>query len=201
MVHTRTYNLFNNMAYRVILRGICMEKCFTVKEVAALMGYKNEETIKRKIKDGMFPKAFQNSRKEGWKIPASDVAALTGSSLIKVQDKKKALSSDYNKSELVKLAYQVTTLTSPPEEVHKVLTSLPLERVLEICLIIRQQSRPIDEPYKFVKAAKTKNWMPDPIIDEEKKRLVDLTQRDYESLALKEKRTGTIPLYNWLEQE
>ncbi|OUA63049.1 hypothetical protein [Bacillus thuringiensis] len=178
-----------------------MEKCFTVKEVAALMGYKNEETIKRKIKDGMFPKAFQNSRKEGWKIPASDVAALTGSSLIKVQDKKKAISSDYNKSELVKLAYQVTTLTSPPEEVHKVLTSLPLERVLEICLIIRQQSRPIDEPYKFVKAAKTKNWMPDPIIDEEKKRLVDLTQRDYESLALKEQRTRTIPLYNWLEQE
>ena len=59
----------------------------------------------------MFPKAFQNSRKEGWKIPVSDVA-LTGSSLIKVQDKKKALSSDYNKSELVKLAYQVTTLTS-----------------------------------------------------------------------------------------
>ena len=101
------------------------------------MGYKNEETIKRKIKDGMFPKAFQNSRKEGWKIPVSDVKALTGSSLIKVQDKKKALSSDYNKSELVKLAYQVTTLT--PEEVHKVLTSLPLERVLEICLIIRQR--------------------------------------------------------------
>ena len=96
-----------------------MEKCFTVKEVAALMGYKNEETIKRKIKDGMFPKAFQNSRKEGWKIPVSDVAALTGSSLIKVQDKKKALSSDYNKSELVKLAYQVTTLTSPQKKYIK----------------------------------------------------------------------------------
>jgi len=178
-----------------------MEKCFTVKEVAALMGYKNEETIKRKIKDGMFPKAFQNSRKEGWKIPASDVATLTGSSLAKVKGKKKSLSPDYNKSELVKLAYQVTTLTSPPEEVHKILISLPLERVLEICLIIRQQSRPIDEPYKFVKAAKTKNWMPDPIADGEKKRLVDLTQRDYESLVLKEQQTETIPLYNWLEQE
>ncbi len=95
----------------------------------------------------------------------------------------------------------MTTLTSPPEEVHKVLTSLPLERVLEICLIIRQQSRPIDEPYKFVKAAKTKNWMPDPITNGEKKRLVNLTQRDYESSGLKEQRTGTIPLYNWLEQE
>ncbi|MCE0553649.1 hypothetical protein LQK80_08830 [Bacillus thuringiensis] len=44
-----------------------------------------------------------------------------------------------------------------------------MERVLEICLIIRQQSRPIDEPYKFVKAAKTKNWMPDPIADGEKR--------------------------------
>ncbi|PGF22578.1 hypothetical protein CON27_08255 [Bacillus thuringiensis] len=178
-----------------------MEKCFTVKEVAALMGYKNEETIKRKIKIGMFPKAFQNSRKEGWKIPASDVAALTGSSLTKIEDKKKFPSLDYNKSELVKLAYQVTTLTSPSEEVHKVLISLPLERVLEICLIIRQQSRPIDEPYKFVKAAKTKNWMPDPITNGEKKRMVDLTQREYELLELKEQQTGTTPFYNWLEQE
>lgn len=99
-----------------------MEKCFTVKEVAALMGYKNEETIKRKIKDGMFPKAFQNSRKEGWKIPASDVATLTGSSLAKVQGKKKSLSPDYNKSELVKLAYQVTTLTSPQKKYIKFLS-------------------------------------------------------------------------------
>ncbi|MCC2359090.1 hypothetical protein [Bacillus paranthracis] len=178
-----------------------MEKCFSVKEVAVLMGYKNEETIKRKIKDGMFPKAFQNSRKEGWKIPASDVAALTGSSLTKIQGEKKPPPSDYNKSELVKLAYQVATLTSPPEEVHKVLTSLPLERVLEICLIIRQQSRPIEEPHKFVKAARTKNWMPDPITNEGKKRVVDLTQREYESLELKEQRKGTIPFYNWLEQE
>ncbi|RAS80723.1 hypothetical protein [Priestia endophytica] len=178
-----------------------MEKYFSVKEVTALLGYKNEETIKRKIKDGMFPGAIQNSRKEGWKIPSSDVATFSGSSLKKVQDKKKAPSQDYKKSELVKLVYQVATLTSPPEEVHKVLTSLPLERVLEICLIIRQQSRPIDDPYKFVKAAKTKNWMPDPITNEEKKRLVDFTQHDYESSTLKEQRTGTIPLYNWLEQK
>jgi hypothetical protein len=68
-----------------------MKKYFTVKEVAALMGYKNEETIKRKIKDGIFPNAFQNSRKEGWRIPASDVAPLTSSSLTKVQDRKKSL--------------------------------------------------------------------------------------------------------------
>ena len=77
------------MAYRVILRGFVWKSVSQLKEVATLMGYKNEETIKRKIKDGMFPKAFQNSRKEGWKIPVSDVAALTGSSLIKVQDKRK----------------------------------------------------------------------------------------------------------------
>jgi predicted DNA-binding transcriptional regulator AlpA len=102
-----------------------MEKYFTVKEVAALMGYKNEETIKRKIKDGIFPNAFQNSRKEGWRIPASDVAPLTSSSLTKVQDRKKSLSPDYNNSELVKLAYQVATLTPPPDEVHKVLSSMP----------------------------------------------------------------------------
>ncbi|MCT4573078.1 hypothetical protein N3930_38500, partial [Bacillus thuringiensis] len=119
-----------------------MEKWFSVKEVAALLGYKNEETIKRKLKDGLFPNAFQNSRKEGWKIPASDVATLAGSSLKKIQSKKSS-STDYNKFELVKLAYQIATLTSPPEGVHKALTSLPLEQALKICLILRQQSRPI----------------------------------------------------------
>lgn len=64
-----------------------MENWFSVKEVAALLGYKNEETIKRKLKDGLFPNAFQNSRKEGWKIPASDVATLAGSSLKKSKAK------------------------------------------------------------------------------------------------------------------
>lgn len=178
-----------------------MEKYFSVKEVTALLGYKNEETIKRKIKDGMFPGAIQNSRKEGWRIPASDVAALTSSSQKAAQSNSTSTPTDYNKSEIIKLAYQVATLTSLSEEVHKVLSSLPLERALEICLIIRQQSRPIDDPYKFVKAAKTKNWMPDPITNGEKKKLVDFTQRDYESLGSKGQRTGTIPLYNWLEQE
>ena len=72
------------MIYSIIFKEDYMEKYFSVKEVAALLGYKNEETIKRKIKDGMFPGAIQNSRKEGWRIPASDVAALTDSSLTKV---------------------------------------------------------------------------------------------------------------------
>ncbi|AJA23068.1 TPA: helix-turn-helix transcriptional regulator [Bacillus thuringiensis] len=175
-----------------------MEKWFSVKEVAALLGYKNEETIKRKLKDGLFPNAFQNSRKEGWKIPASDVATLAGSSLKKIQSKKSS-STDYNKFELVKLAYQIATLTSPPEGVHKALTSLPLEQALKICLILRQQSRPIDAPFKFVKAAITKKWTPDPITDEKKKSLVDFTQRDFEGGGLKEQSMGKIPLYNWLE--
>ena len=65
-----------------------MEKYFSVKEVAAILGYKNEETIKRKIKAGKFPNAFQNSRKEGWRIPASDVAAIT--SLLQKRSKTKS---------------------------------------------------------------------------------------------------------------
>ncbi len=177
-----------------------MEKCFSVKEVAALLGYKNEETIKRKIKDGMFPNAFQKSRKEGWRIPASDVAAITGSSPKTVQGKS-TTPSDFNKPELVKLAYQVATLSSPPKEVHDVLTSLPLERTLEICLIIRQQNKTIEEPYKFVKAAISKKWMPDPITNVVKKKLIELTQQEYEKIGLNEQHTKKVPFYNWLEQE
>jgi len=178
-----------------------MEKHFTVKEVAALLGYKNEETIKRKIKDGMFPGALLNSRKEGWKIPASAVTALTGSSQKTVQSKSTSTSTDYNKSELIKLAFQIANLTSPSEEVHKFLTSLPLERALEICLIIRQQSRPIDDYYKFVKAAQSKKWKPDPITIEKKKRVVDLTQKECKEMGLEEQQTGIALLYNPWEQK
>jgi len=177
-----------------------MEKYFSVKEVAALLGYKNEETIKRKIKDGMFPNAFQNSRKEGWRIPASDVSAITGSSPKNVQGKSASL-SDFNKLELVKIAYQVATLSSPSKEVHDALTSLPLERALEICLIIRQQNKTIEDPYKFVKAAISKKWMPDPITNVVKKRLIELTQQEYEKLGLNEQQTEKVPFYNWLEQK
>ena len=173
-----------------------MEKNFSVKEVATILGYKNEETIKRKIRAGKFPNAFQNSRKEGWRIPASDVAAITKSSSKKVQTKSELPSTDCNKTELVKLAYQVATLSSPSKEVQEVLASLSLERALEICLIIRQQTKPIDEPYKFIKAAVTKKWVPDPITNEKKKRLVELTQREVD---LNKQQTKKLPFYNWLE--
>lgn len=178
-----------------------MENYFSVKEVAALLGYKNEETIKRKIKDGMFPGAIQNSRKEGWRIPASDVAALTGSPQKAVQSNSASTSTDYNKSEAIKWAFQIANLDSPPEEVHEALISLPLERALEICLIMRQQSRPINDYFKFVKAAQSKKWKPDPITIGKKKLLVDLTQKDYEEMGLGEQQTRKIPLYNWLEQD
>ena len=103
-----------------------------------------------------FQMHFQNSRKEGWRIPASDVAAITKSSSKKVQTKSESPSTDHNKTELVKLAYQVATLSSPSKEVQEVLASLSLERALEICLIIRQQTKPIEDPYKFIKAADIK---------------------------------------------
>lgn len=178
-----------------------MEKCFSVKEVTVLLGYKNEETVKRKIKAGMFPNAFQNSRKEGWKIPASDITAVTGSSPKHTHNKVASTSTDCNKSELVKLAYQVATLTSPPEEVHEVLTSLPLDRALEICLIMRQQTSHIVDPYKFVKAAITKKWTPDPITHEAKQSLIHFTQRDYDEARLREQQVEKVPFYNWLEQK
>ena len=82
-----------------------------------------------------------------------------------------------------------------------VLTSLPFERALEICLIIRQQSKPLDDPYKFIKAAITKNCIPDPISNTKKKSFIDLTQRDLEESGLNQQQTRKLPFYNWLEEE
>ncbi|WP_228416504.1 hypothetical protein [Bacillus thuringiensis] len=145
-----------------------MEKWFSVKEVAALLGYKNEETIK-KTKRWAFSKCIPKQpqrRLEDTSKRCSNSSWLFSKK--KKNPKQKSSSTDYNKFELVKLAYQIATLTSP-EGVHKALTSLPLEQALKICLILRQQSRPIDAPFKFVKAAITKKWTPDPITDEKKK--------------------------------
>lgn len=187
-----------------------MEKHFSAKEVAALLGYKNEETIKRYLRNEetrrkMFPNAFIGSRKEGWKIPASDLALLTGSTLKEAQIEKKTVSADYDELDLVKLAYQLATLSSPTEEVLKALTYVGIQRALEICLIIRQQSKPLEKPHNFVKAAISKGWKPDPIASDNfsvlKKSLVDFTQRDYEKVELQEQQKSRIPLYNWLEQE
>src|SRR5690606_1912702 len=97
-------------------------KEYTVKEVAKLVG-KHEETIKRGIRAGKLPNTFRNSDKEGWRIIESDLLHLnhfipTNNSEKQQFDKE----NDSNETELVKLAYQAVTLTSPTDEILSILS-------------------------------------------------------------------------------
>jgi len=52
-----------------------MERDLTVREVAARMGT-HTETIRRWLRRGMFPNAYQISNRYGWRIPEGDLDAL-----------------------------------------------------------------------------------------------------------------------------
>jgi excisionase family DNA binding protein len=48
----------------------------TVREVAALLKI-HPETVRVWLREGIFPGAYQLPRRSGWRVPWSDVEALT----------------------------------------------------------------------------------------------------------------------------
>lgn len=112
-------------------------KVYTVKEMATALG-KHEETIKRWLRSGKFPNAFRNSDKEGWKIPESDLVHIKqGTGFVKEdsQQNQQVVQQEIEKIELVKLAYETVTLTSPTEEILILLSVVGIKRTLEMRLL------------------------------------------------------------------
>nr|WP_254914817.1 helix-turn-helix domain-containing protein [Bacillus thuringiensis] len=92
---------------------------YTVKELALDLK-KHEETIKRWLRSGKFPNAFRNSDKEGWRIPAGDVEYIKQEPRFVKEDfqqSKQVVREEIAELELVKLAYEAVTLTSPTQEI------------------------------------------------------------------------------------
>lgn len=107
----------------------------TVKEVSELLG-KHEETIKRWIRSGKFPNSYSNSDKEGWRIVESDLLELTkGLPIPKPEQPVEKMKSDFNETELVRMAYQTVTLPTPTDEILSILSVVGIKRTLEILLI------------------------------------------------------------------
>lgn len=61
----------------------------------------------------------------------------------------------------IALAYQTATLTYPSFEIIELLRPLPLERVLELLLIMRQSPRPVKSPLNFLRRAIQEGWSPE----------------------------------------
>ena len=181
-------------------------KEYTVKEVAKLLG-KHEETIKRWIRAGKLPNSYRNSDKEGWRIIESDLLQLNHviptNNSEKQQDDKE---NDSDETELVKLAYQAVTLTSPTDEILSILSVVGIKRTLEILLIMQQSATKVKNPDGFIRKAIRENWSPTSIPiklpKKQSKRLYELTQQDYEQKTTIEQnqQSRDLPFYNWLEE-
>ncbi|MEI2311258.1 helix-turn-helix domain-containing protein [Bacillus nitratireducens] len=181
---------------------------YTVKELALAL-QKHEETIKRWLRSGKFPNAFRNSDKEGWRIPESDLVHIKqGTGVVKEdsQQIRQMVREESEESELVKLAYEAVTLTSPTKDILTLLSVVGIKRTLEILLIMRQSPTKVKKPDGFIKKAIRENWSPTTIPiklqKKQSKHIYDLTQQDYQAIGNQEQPEyqPKILLFNWLEE-
>ncbi|MBM7583917.1 hypothetical protein JOC86_000454 [Bacillus pakistanensis] len=181
-----------------------MTKIYSVKEVAEILG-KHEETIKRWLRSGKLPNSFRNSNKEGWKIPEIDLLNLTNHLVPVSTIDQPEVEPDVNETELVTLAYEAVTLTSPTENILSVLTIIGIKRTLEILLIMQQSATKIKNPDGFIKKAVRENWsptsVPTKLPKKQSQRLYELSQQDISiaTNSYNEPYKRKVPFYNWLE--
>ncbi|HDR7385267.1 MULTISPECIES: helix-turn-helix domain-containing protein [Bacillus cereus group] len=181
---------------------------YTVKELALAL-QKHEETIKRWLRSGKFPNAFRNSDKKGWRIPESDLLHIkqrTGLVKGDSQQSQQVAREEIAELELVKLAYEAVTLTSPTQEILTLLSVVGIKRTLEILLIMQQSTNKVKNPDGFIKKAIRENWSPTTIPfklpKKQSKHIYDLTQQDYEAMGNQKQHEyqSKVPIFNWLEK-
>ncbi|MBB6448020.1 helix-turn-helix domain-containing protein [Bacillus benzoevorans] len=179
-----------------------MENLLTVREIAETL-QKSEETVKRWLRSGKFPNAYKENDKQGWRIPHQDLQTFLNSNKHLHLNKTKTTNhnqlptpQDEDSKELVLLAYQAVTMTSPTESMMNILSHIGIKRTLEILLIMQQSPNKVKNPEGFIKKAISKGWIPTtlPIKKDrniariQNNRSVDNQQRP-------------LPFYNWLEQD
>jgi len=65
---------------------------------------------------------------------------------------------EVHKVHSITMVYQIATLTYPSYEVLELLKPLPIERTLELLLILRQSPRSVKSPLNFLRRAIQENW-------------------------------------------
>lgn len=172
----------------------------SVRDVAERLS-KSEETIKRWLRSGKFPNAFKVSDKEGWRIPESDF--LNEQATSPSQPEQTSLfthqqrsHSDDNEQDLIILAYQAVTLTTPTDELQELLTSIGLRRSLQLLLVMQQSPTKVKNPFGFFKRAIKENWTPSTLPQRVDRHRQNIEERlGYQS----NNQPQPFPFYNWLE--
>lgn len=181
-----------------------MDDLLTVREVAELL-QKSEETIKRWLRRGKFPNAFKVSDKQGWKIPYKDINELSvGEKSITSMNHTNPSPShnqqieqkNNDQSELVLLAYQAVTMTSPTETILKLLTYIGIKRTLEILLVMQQSPNKVKNPEGFIRKAISKGWTPTTLPIKKERNIARIPNNITENNIKR-----SVPFYNWLEED
>ncbi|HHL0974103.1 TPA: hypothetical protein ACQUHP_005836 [Bacillus cereus] len=122
------------------------------------------------------------------------------------QQGQQVVQQEFEELELVKLAYETVTLTSPTEEILNLLSVVGIKRTLEILLIMQQSTSKVKNLHGFIKKAIRENWSPTTIPvklpKKQSKHIYDLTQQDYEAIENQKQHAyqSKVPLFNWLEE-
>lgn len=184
-----------------------MDTFLTVKDFAQ-MANKSEETIKRYIRAGKLPNAVKESDKKGWRIPKSDINCIlslehapTVQSPISTQststsDEPHKQENNQDTRELVNLAFQAVTMTSPTEEILGYLSYIGIKRTLELLLCMQQSPNKVRNVEAFLKKGIAKGWTPTTVpIKKERNR----SRIQAKSSHIENDYTPQVPFYNWLE--
>ncbi|WCK55913.1 helix-turn-helix domain-containing protein [Aneurinibacillus sp. Ricciae_BoGa-3] len=169
----------------------------TVRETAVKLT-KSEETIKRRLRAGLFPNAYKRNDKEGWRIPESDLHDIIAHSSFNQQLCYEKSEYKQSTEEIVDLAYRIAMLAEPSKDEVTLLSVLDLKHALEILLIMRQSPKPVKNPLGFIKRAIKEGWSP---ITQPKK--IDRKRQNLEErLKFHSYSPSTpFPFYNWLEDD
>lgn len=79
----------------------------------------------------------------------------------------------------IALAYQIATLTYPSFEVMQLLEPLPLDRALELLLILRQSPKPVRSPLNFLRRAIDEAWTPETMPEKVNRHIQNHEERFY----------------------
>jgi hypothetical protein len=98
--------------------------------------------------------------------------------------------------ELVNLAYQAVTMTSPTEEILGYLSYVGIKRTLEILLVMQQSPIKVKNPTAFIKKAISKGWTPSTIPVKKERNIARIPS----GVSHENEDLPKIPFYNWLEE-
>jgi hypothetical protein len=170
----------------------------SVSKVANLLG-KHEETIKRWIRTGKFPNAQKENDKLGWKIPQCGIEDLSKNKYTMKNFTSKSPSlpsgeiSQQDIKELVNLAYQAVTMSSPTDEMLGYLSYVGIKRTLEILLTMQQSPTKVKNPEGFIKKAITKGWTPMTFPIKKERNVARIHRNSPTPIQ------APPPFYNWLD--